>query len=300
MVKKNVTFRVFEIKSTKLTIPAESLCQKLSDKIAGTNIEKRLIPVKDTDDRIKDLLGSHTINNNDFFYGVMMRLKPAKEVKTLPDDFQSLEELSETELQEVKEIIGKTICGSSYHFMIKGNLLITDLPGNYDISSFQQYISKFLLNDTFTFIPYIIRNKIKFKDIKTVVFKDSLYKGKQSYNDANKKTVSLFQPVTELLSKMCQEPQDLHKILADELVSAQMVIKFERPKKMTLDDYANKLGILLAPVQGLQNVEFTLNNGSKFQGSKIVFMKKVLLEGDEITAQTYINNMKKVLCELEP
>ena len=95
MVKKNVTFRVFEIKSSKLTVSAESLCQILSDKIAGTNIEKRLIPIKETDDRINDLLGSHTINSKDFFYGVMMRLKPAKEVKTLPDDFQTLEELTE-------------------------------------------------------------------------------------------------------------------------------------------------------------------------------------------------------------
>ena len=299
MEKKSVTFRVFEIKSAKLTVSAESLSQILSDKIAGTNIEKRLISIKETDDSIKDLLGSHTINNADYFYGVMMRLKPAKEVKTLPDDFQALTELNESELQEVKEIIGKTVCSTLYHFMIKGEYLITDLPGNHDISSFQNYISKFLINDTFTFIPYVMRDDVKLRDIKTVTFKDSLLKDKEKHNEENNNRFSLKTIVKDGLQKICGSKPNLDGIIEDELVSARMTIKFERPKYMTVDDYASKLGILLAPINELQNVVFTLNNGSKLIGSKIVFNHKEILEGSEITAQTYISSMKRVLSTLE-
>ena len=132
MAKKNVTYRVFIIKNEELTHDATDLKDVLRTKLANSNVERRLIPVKEGDDSEKDLLGAFApasnVEDTEYVFGVMMRLKPAKELRALPDNFEQLVELPETDLLELQEVEGKTICSNLYHFMIRGKYLITDLP----------------------------------------------------------------------------------------------------------------------------------------------------------------------------
>lgn len=110
MAKKNVTYRVFVIKNEELTHDATDLIDVLREKLVNSNVERRLIPVKDGDDAEKDLLGAFAPASNapvtDYVYGVMMRLKPAKEFKALPDNFEQLAELPEADLLELQEVEG--------------------------------------------------------------------------------------------------------------------------------------------------------------------------------------------------
>lgn len=178
MAKKNVTYRVFVIKNEELTYDATDLKDVLRTKLANSNVERRLIPVKEGDDSEKDLLGAFAPASNvegaEYVYGVMMRLKPAKEFRALPDNFEQLVELPETDLLELQEIEGKTICSNLYHFMIRGKYLITDLSQIQTITGFQKYLSKLLVNRTYGFAPYLMRKDLKLKDVSTVTFKDSL------------------------------------------------------------------------------------------------------------------------------
>ena len=92
MAKKNVTYRVFIIKNEELTHDAIDLKDVLRTKLANSNVERRLIPVKEGDDSEKDLLGAFAPasieEDAEYVYGVMMRLKPAKEFEALPDNFE--------------------------------------------------------------------------------------------------------------------------------------------------------------------------------------------------------------------
>ena len=56
MAKKNVTYRVFIVKNEELTHDATDLKDVLRTKLANSNVERRLIPVKEGDDSEKDLL----------------------------------------------------------------------------------------------------------------------------------------------------------------------------------------------------------------------------------------------------
>jgi len=111
MAKKNVTYRVFIIKNEELTHDATDLKDVLRTKLANSNVERRLIPVKEGDDSEKDLLGAFAPASNvedaEYVYGVMMRLKPAKEFRALPDNFEQLVELPETDLLELQEVEGE-------------------------------------------------------------------------------------------------------------------------------------------------------------------------------------------------
>lgn len=296
MAKKNVTYRVFIIKNEELTHDATDLKDVLRTKLANSNVERRLIPVKEGDDSEKDLLGAFAPASNvedaEYVYGVMMRLKPAKEFRALPDNFEQLVELPETDLLELQEVEGKTICSSLYHFMIRGKYLITDLPQIQTITGFQKYLSKLLVNRTYGFAPYLMRKDLKLKDISTVTFKDPL---RPTPQDEGENMFSLKKIVKGAIKFISPEVKKLSEIMDSNMVSAHMVLNFERPKKMEPEVYAKKLGAILAPIQDLDCVYFTLNNGMKLLGSDLVFTHKETLEDDVITPITYIRSMRAVL-----
>lgn len=296
MAKKNVTYRVFIIKNEELTHDATDLKDVLRTKLANSNVERRLIPVKEGDDSEKDLLGAFAPASNvedaEYVYGVMMRLKPAKEFRALPDNFEQLVELPETDLLELQEVEGKTICSNLYHFMIRGKYLITDLPQIQTITGFQKYLSKLLVNRTYGFAPYLMRKDLKLKDISTVTFKDPL---RPTPQDEGENMFSLKKIVKGAIKFISPEVKKLSEIMDSNMVSAHMVLNFERPKKMEPEVYAKKLGAILAPIQDLDCVYFTLNNGMKLLGSDLVFTHKETLEDDVITPITYIKSMRAVL-----
>ena len=101
MERKKVTYRVFTIQNASLSHDALDLKDELRTGLAKSKIEHRLIPVNEDDDSINDLLSSFApatdAADSGYFYGVMMRLKPAKEIKALPDDYMKLPELSEAQ-----------------------------------------------------------------------------------------------------------------------------------------------------------------------------------------------------------
>lgn len=296
MAKKNVTYRVFIIKNEELTHDATDLKDVLRTKLANSNVERRLIPVKEGDDSEKDLLGAFAPASNvedaEYVYGVMMRLKPAKEFRALPDNFEQLVELPETDLLELQKVEGKTICSNLYHFMIRGKYLITDLPQIQTITGFQKYLSKLLVNRTYGFAPYLMRKNLKLKDISTVTFKDPL---RPTPQDEGENMFSLKKIVKGAIKFISPEVKKLSEIMDSNMVSAHMVLNFERPKKMEPEVYAKKLGAILAPIQDLDCVYFTLNNGMKLLGSDLVFTHKETLEDDVITPITYIRSMRAVL-----
>lgn len=296
MAKKNVTYRVFIIKNEELTHDATDLKDVLRAKLANSNVEQRLIPVKEGDDSEKDLLGAFapasSEENTEYVYGVMMRLKPAKEFRALPDNFEQLVEIPETNLLELQEVEGKTICSNIYHFMIRGKYLITDLPQIQTITGFQKYLSKLLVNRTYGFTPYLMRKDLKLKDISTVTFKDSL---KPITQEEDEKMLSLKKITKRAIKFISPEVKRLSEIMDSNMVSAHMVLNFERPKKMKPEVYEKKLGAILAPIQDLDCVYFTLNNGMKLLGSDMVFTHKETLEDDTITSMTYIRSMRDVL-----
>ncbi len=295
MERKKVTYRVFTIQNASLSHDASDLKDELRTKLAQSNIEHRLIPVNEADDSINDLLSSFFpatgAPDSGYFYGVMMRLKPAKGIKALPDDYMKLPELSEEQLKEIQEVAGKTICSGIFHFLIMGDFLITDLPQIQNISVFEKYINRFLGDAEYYFRPYLHRKDLRLNDISKVVFKESFTPMPQNDNNP----VSIQQPVRKLFRYISPEVKGLNKILASNIVSANMVISFEKPRKMKQQDYNKQLGAILAPIQNLENVYFTLQSGMKIQGSDLVYTHKETLEAEIITPLTYIKSMRAVL-----
>jgi len=293
MARKTVVFRAFVIKNEDLTHEEADLEAQLKAKLANTNVEDRLKNVSDDNDKVKDLLSSYAPAANtqgDYLYGTVMQLKPAREISALPDDYLQKPSLNENELREIVEIAGKTICSRIYHFLIKDKYLITDLKDTSTISVFSNYISKLLPEKKYGFVPAISDKNLKLSNIVHVVFSDNFD------NQSGEMTIKT--PVMKLIKKMSPQVRGLNKIMENKLVRAKMTIDFSRPKNVTKDDYARQLGALLAPVQDLSFVQFTMNNGQQIYGHELAFSKRITLEADIISDITYIEAMKGVVSEL--
>ena len=293
MARKTVVFRVFVIKNEDLTHEEADLEAQLKAKLANTNVEDRLKNVSDDNDKVKDLLSSYAPAANtqgDYLYGTVMQLKPAREISALPDDYLQKPSLNENELREIVEIAGKTICSRIYHFLIKNKYLITDLKDTSTISVFSNYISKLLPEKKYGFVPAISDKNLKLSNIVHVVFSDNF--------DNQSGEMTIKNPVMKLIKKMSPQVRGLNKIMENKLVRAKMTIDFSRPKNVTKDDYARQLGALLAPVQDLSFVQFTMNNGQQIYGHELAFSKRITLEADIISDITYIEAMKGVVSEL--
>jgi len=293
MARKTVVFRAFVIKNEDLTHEEADLEAQLKAKLANTNVEDRLKNVSDDNDKVKDLLSSYAPAANtqgDYLYGTVMQLKPAREISALPDDYLQKPSLNENELREIVEIAGKTICSRIYHFLIKDKYLITDLKDTSTISVFSNYISKLLPEKKYGFVPAISDKNLKLSNIVHVVFSDNF--------DNQSGEMTIKNPVMKLIKKMSPQVRGLNKIMENKLVRAKMTIDFSRPKNVTKDDYARQLGALLAPVQDLSFVQFTMNNGQQIYGHELAFSKRITLEADIISDITYIEAMKGVVSEL--
>lgn len=295
MARKKVVFRAFTIKNEALTQVESDLESRLKAILANTTVENRLKNVVDDDNTVKDLLSSYAPAANtqaDYLFGTVMQLKPAKEIKTLPDNFLQMASLSENQLSEIAGLAGKTICSRIYHFLIKGNLLITDLKDSSTISVFSNYLSKLLPEKKYGFIPTISNNDIKLSNIVHVVFSDN-------FDDQNP-DITIKNPVKRLIKKMSPQVRGLDRIMANKLVKAKLSIDFSKPRNVTNDDYARQLGALLAPVQDLDFVQFTMNNGQQIYGHELAYSKVVTLEADIINDVTFINAMRNIVAELRP
>ena len=303
MEKRNVTYRLFFIKNEELTRDASDLKDVLRAKLENTMAERRIIPVRDEQDcQEKDFLSSYapasgTNPESDYVYGVIMRIKPAKGIKALPENFLQLSELKETDLVEIPEIAGKIVCSHMYHFLIKGKYLITDLPQIMTISSFQRYINKLLVNRTYGFSPLIYNKSVKLSELKSVSFSDSFH---NQHDDKVIEKFSLEGITKKALKRISPTVKGLNKIMEDNMVSAKMTVSFSRPKGMPVEKYARKLSSILAPVQDLENVHFIFADGRTMSGRDLLFTKKEELRAENgITPLTYINSMKRVIDSIE-
>ena len=70
---------------------------------------------------------------------------------------------------------------------------------------------------------------------------------------------------------MSPQVRGLDRIMANKLVKAKLSIDFSKPRNVTNEDYARQLGALLAPVQDLNFVQFTMNNGQQIYGHELAY-----------------------------
>lgn len=294
---KSVTFRVFKIENAEKSIKTAQLREALSERMkTAQDIGKRLMHLNDKNpDSDSDVLSSFAdAAASKYFYGAIMRFTLAKNVPAIPNDFLNLPEVKETELEVPQELKGKMLCRYVYHILVTDDYIVTDLNKEYSITRLEKYINYLLLGATYDFVPCVMSNVIKLSDIKNIVFKNPAIPRENLKID-----LDLKDKICEFVKQLFPTMDTLDEVMNDNIISAKMMVSFNRPGDMLEEDYENKLAYVLKPVSDPDLVSIGMVKGREIKGSNILFTESKDFEIDQISDEDYIKAMKEVLCSYE-
>lgn len=116
-----------------------------------------------------------------------------------------------------------------------------------------------------------------------------------------KNVFKVFNFAEGFLKNIVEEVPDLQEMLDKKILSAQLLVKFTKPRKMDEDDYEKLLGAYMKPIGDDDGITFKLKNGKKITGSNILRIKDIeveMIDDTRISEPALIQEMESFLREL--
>lgn len=283
---KSVTMRAFKIKNSDPTKFVSGIRVDLENKLNNVIAKDRGLILNPNDLKQEQILISNFDSNDAMqsLFCTMLKMEITDNDQQVTDSLlkQSkfkLEELSKHSIQSAGVYKGH------FYFSVLNDYIVTALlPLNRTIKSLQTYLSWFLNDESIEVYPMVEKlDDYKFSDLKTAVFEDgSAYKSSKNVASISENTIGnkVKQISLEMLKSLFKESQDLKEISElESIISAQLLIKFKKPRKMTDDDYQKILGASLKSIGDLEDVKFKTKDNKKIvSGLDLHKSKEVKIE----------------------
>ena len=305
MAPKNINLRAFSIANDDIAQSNSGLQKILSDKLQGSVLQDRRM-LLNQDDCEEDLISDFN-NNTNFVYGVILRICPSDTVQNIPNDYLQKEKISITELDSISS--EKTnVCKYHYYFALNDKFVVTNLQRNITIDRLQTYINYLLEKERgtrlFEFTPVITEpEETKLSEIKNIVVKDTkIHTDIVSQNNENSIGRKSFNIAKYWLSDFINDVDTLKTIEENQIISAELLIKFSKPRKMSKEDYEKTMGALLKPMSDTDDVTFVTKRGNKIKATDLQKIKSVdieLTDSGKISEIQLQQAMEKFLQELQ-
>lgn len=283
---KSVNMRAFKINNPDPTKYCSGIRASLEKKL-NTVIAKDRGMILNTNDLKQEQILISNFDSNDYkqsLFCTMLKMEVTDSVQQVTDKLLNsqkfkLEELDRQTIQSVG------VYKEHFYFSVLNDYVVTALlPLNRTIKPLQTYLSWFLKDEKIELYPMIEKiDDYKFCDLKTAVFDDSSVR-RSSTNTASASENTIGNKVkqisVELLKSLFKESDDFSEISQlESIVSAQLLIKFNKPKKMTDDDYQKVLGASLKSIGDLEDVQFKTKDNKKIvSGLDLHKYKEVKIE----------------------
>lgn len=320
---KKVNLRAFEIKNPNISESSSNARAMLASKLSEVKMAKDRCMLLNLEDpnRERDLISyfKEALNSNSVFC-TMLRISSENDVQHITEtlfekDVFTMDDIASTYIDT------SAICKDHYYFSISDNFLVTNLALNKTISRLQTYLSWFTNDELLEFTPIIsAKDKTKLSDLKSIVVKDPEPLSSQATSDGqpqvpatstpgttvsteSNKTIKLTAKVLEIIKNTMSETKTLDDMTLSQMISAELLIKFKKPRKMTEEEYKRILGAYLKPVSDLDNITFKRKDGkSEIKGKDLLRTKSVEVETTQtgkISEPQLLQEMSKFLNELK-
>ncbi len=302
--KKKMILQAYDIENEEIGRAYSDLQELLRKKLeAGEIADVRRMKLN-VDSPEEDLLSDFALAQQ-YIFGVMWRISPAKEVPSIPEGLFQNQTIQIGDIQE-KEKNVLLVCKDHYYFALNNYFLVTNLPKSR-IKSLQIYLN-WLLEAVRGDKLYKLTPKVKAPDntrlseIRNIVFADPAKKAKEKKGEPKEENAfKVFKFAEDFLKNIVEEIPDLQEMLDKKILSAQLLVKFTKPRKMDEEDYEKLLGAYMKPIGDDEGVTFRLKNGKKITGSNILRVKDVeieMIDDTRISERDLAQEMEKFLREL--
>lgn len=316
---KDVTLRAFEIKNVSISKSSSDAKSVLLKKLESVKIAKdRCMQLnKDDPNKEKDLISYY--KNSDIsnsIFCTMLRISTENDIQHVTDTLFEKETFTMEDIATA-HIDTSAICKGHYYFSLNDDFVVTNLPLNKTIVRLQAYLGWFIGNELFELTPMISpKDKTRLSDLKGIIVKDpeplaisnEVPRLADSSNLSNtlstesQKKVHLGQQVLDIIRKSLSDTKTLDDITLSQMISAELVIKFKKPRKMSEEEYKRVLGAYLKPVSDLENISFKrTDNKTEIKGKDLLKTKRVSIEttsSGKIVEQQLLKQMSAFLVEL--
>ena len=308
--EKNIILRAFRIKNPSPTSSNSGIREKLECELNKVCAKDRSLVLDPNDIKQEQILVSNfdSYAQNQSLFCTMLKMELTDNVKQVSDDLLKLPKFTIEEL-DMQQLQTAGIYKEHFYFSVLNDFLVTALlPINRTIKTLQTYLSWFLKDEMIEIYPMVERmDNYKLSDLKTAVFEDcSKYRFAKNVEQEKENTIGnkVKQISLDMLKNLFKECDDFKEIeQLESIISAQLLIKFKKPKKMTEDDYEKILGASLKSVADLDDVQFKTKDNKKIvSGKELHKTKEVkiqLASNGSIIEEDLKQEMARFLYELQ-
>lgn len=283
---KSINMRAFKINNPDPTKYCSGIRISLENKLNNVIAKERGMILNTNELKQEQILISNFDSNDSkqSLFCTMLKMEITDNVQQVTDRLLNLQKFTLDELDS-QNIQSAGVYREHFYFSVLNDYVVTALlPLNRTIKPLQTYLSWFLKDETIELYPMIEKiDDYKFCDLKTAVFEDSsVNKSSPNVTSASENTIGnkIKQISVEMLKSLFKESDDFSEISQlESIISAQLLIKFNKPKKMTDDDYQKILGASLKSIGDLEDVKFKTKDNKKIvSGSELHKTKEVKIE----------------------
>ncbi len=280
---KQVILRYFDVSYIGLTSDS-SLVKRLIAKLTSTAASRMMHINKiesDKSDLISDFLNA---KNGKIIAGTSLRIVNSREVPIITEDMLMQEQFKVSTINVNGNDQEKT-CLDYFYFCLSDTRLIASLDCRTSINRFETYVN-WLLNtkdsgEKISFTPSVDVENVSAADIKKITINNGYNameeEGKSPDNSIGAKLVSLR---NDVLWKLFSDSDSLKGLMKEQICSAELVIKFSKPKGMSVEEYKQKtIGTILKPLEDPDSVKLQ-TKGKKIKGSTVLKTETIEVDDD--------------------
>lgn len=301
--QKSLKLRAFVIENNELSKADSGLLLMMENKLK-TSIakERRMLLNPDDPNNEEDLISDYSIRQGVRVTGAMLRIMASSDLPNIPDELFDEKTINITKLDKL-EVGASSVYKDHYYFLLNKKYLVTNLPGNTTITKFQTYINWYLENERkstlFEFTPLIeLKNQIMVSELKSIRIQDSSRFPTQQ-DEVNQKITKIS---LDFLLDLLNDVKGLKDIQLDRVISAELLIKFKKPKQMNKEEYQKILGAYMKPISDTDNVVFMPKKGRPIKGTQILKEKVVsveITESGKISEPQLFQEMEMFLTDID-
>lgn len=281
---KSITLRFFDVNCSNRLTSSSSLVNRVIGKLSSAASD-RMMPVnKNSSDKF-DLISNYmNFGNGTAITGTCLRITNSKAVPVINDNILRQSQFPLSSINENAKDDEKT-CLDYFYFCLSNEHLIT-LDTRSSMTRFETYIN-WLLNtsesgENISFSPVIDESKISIADIKKITIGKTCnipIQNSQGRKDSNiaSKVIGI---TGDVLKSIVSDTSGLDELMNSNICSADLVIKFSKPRSMSKDEYLRKTaGIILKPFEDPDGIKFA-SKGKKTSGSQILKSENIEVDCD--------------------
>lgn len=282
---KTITIRYFDVEYEPGLTCTESLVSRVLGKLSSA-ASSRLMPVnKQESDRYDLISDFRNVKKGEMVAGTSLRIVNSKDVPIITEDMLKQTQFTVRSINEQAKEDEKT-CLDYFYFCLSDKRLIVTLDSRSGISRFETYLN-WLLNtvesgESIRFTPMVNEETLSVADIKKITIGDS-YDLKMNSGSSEGETIKskMVNLSNEVFRKLFSDTVSLKDLMDAKICSANLVIRFSKPRSMDEDEYKRKTaGTILKQLEDTNNVRFQ-TKGKKIAGSQVLKTEQIEVDCDD-------------------